>query len=118
MTGYHDLPEATAEALDGMAGSIPAISARSTPTDSCGSPTARRTCSRLARKVRGAVGDRRGLQGDLPVRRAQLIVYGEAQPYCVALIGLDDEAITELGGRAWSGGKSFAEIAHDQEHGN
>ena len=47
MEGYHNRPEATAEALDAEGWMhTPVTSARSTPTASSGSPTARRTCSR------------------------------------------------------------------------
>ena len=43
--GYHNNPEATAEAFDRTAGSAPATSARWTRTATCGSPAARRRSS-------------------------------------------------------------------------
>ena len=46
---------------------------------------------------------------------SELLVYGEAKPYCVALIGLDNEAITEWAGKQGLAGNSFAEIASDEK---
>ena len=42
-------------------------------------------------------------------------MYGEGRPYCVALVGLDAEAITEWAGKHGLGDKSFAEIARNEK---
>ncbi|MBP2214255.1 long-chain acyl-CoA synthetase [Rhodococcus ruber] len=46
---------------------------------------------------------------------SEIIVHGEGQPYCVALVGLDPEAIHEWAEKNGLGGKSFEEIAHDEK---
>ena len=43
----------------------------------------------------------------------ELLVIGEAKPYCVALVSLDSEAITDWAAKHGLAGKSFAEIARD-----
>ena len=40
---------------------------------------------------------------------------GEGRPYCVALVSLDGEAITEWAAKNGMAGKSFAEIARDEK---
>ncbi len=45
----------------------------------------------------------------------ELLVYGEAKPYCVALVSLDNEAITDWAAKHGLAGKSFAEIARDDK---
>ncbi|MGO9382593.1 MAG: AMP-dependent synthetase/ligase [Mycobacterium sp.] len=45
---------------------------------------------------------------------SELLVYGEAKPYCVALVSLDSEAITDWAGKNGLAGKSFTEIARDE----
>jgi long-chain acyl-CoA synthetase len=42
-------------------------------------------------------------------------VYGGERPYCIALVGLDAEAITEWAGKHGLGDKSFAEIARNEK---
>ena len=44
----------------------------------------------------------------------EFIVIGEGKPYCVALVSLDGEAITEWAARSGLAGRSFAEIARDE----
>jgi len=44
---------------------------------------------------------------------SELVVYGEGKPYCVGLVSLDTEAITEWAAKNGLAGKSFAEIARD-----
>ncbi|MGW3482699.1 AMP-dependent synthetase/ligase [Rhodococcus indonesiensis] len=46
---------------------------------------------------------------------SEIIVHGEGQPYCVALVGLEPEAIHEWAEKNGLGGKSFEEIAHDEK---
>ncbi|EME64370.1 long-chain-fatty-acid-CoA ligase, FadD11 [Rhodococcus ruber BKS 20-38] len=46
---------------------------------------------------------------------SEIIVHGEGQPYCVALVGLEPEAIHEWADKNGLGGKSFEEIAHDEK---
>ena len=58
-----------------------------------------------------------------PVQRAycpvasDLIMYGESKPFCVALVSLDTDAVTEWAARNGPGDKSFAEIARDDGRG-
>ncbi|MDZ4265750.1 MAG: AMP-binding protein, partial [Mycobacterium sp.] len=45
---------------------------------------------------------------------SEMIVYGEERPYCVALVSLDSEAITDWAAKTGMENLSFAEIArHD-----
>jgi len=44
---------------------------------------------------------------------SEIIVYGESKPYCVALVSLDSEAITEWAAKNGLADKSFAEVARD-----
>ncbi|MEZ5151907.1 AMP-dependent synthetase/ligase [Rhodococcus zopfii] len=46
---------------------------------------------------------------------SEIVVYGEGKPYCIALIALDAEAIGEWAAKNGLGGKSFAEIARDEK---
>ena len=46
---------------------------------------------------------------------SEIIVYGEAKPYCVALVSLDSESIREWADRNGLEDKSFAEIARDHK---
>jgi acyl-CoA synthetase (AMP-forming)/AMP-acid ligase II len=45
----------------------------------------------------------------------ELLVIGEATPYCVALVSLDSEAITDWAAKHGLAGKSFAEIARGEK---
>jgi long-chain acyl-CoA synthetase len=45
----------------------------------------------------------------------EYIVFGEGRPYCVALVGLDSEAITEWADKHGLAGKSFVEIARHEK---
>ncbi|MFD5809808.1 AMP-dependent synthetase/ligase [Rhodococcus aetherivorans] len=42
---------------------------------------------------------------------SEIVVYGESRPYCVALVGLDAEAITEWADKNGMAGREFGEIA-------
>ncbi|MGX7728652.1 AMP-dependent synthetase/ligase [Rhodococcus sp. 2H158] len=45
---------------------------------------------------------------------SEIVVYGESRPYCVALVGLDAEAITEWADKNGMAGREFGEIARDE----
>ena len=115
MTGYHDLPEATAEALEpdgwfhtGDIGEIdPDGFLRITDRKKDMFKTSQGKY--VAPSAIAAV-----LTGICPYV-SEFIVTGEGRPYCVALVGLDREAITEWAPEHGLVGKSFAEIARDQK---
>ncbi|MGZ4513674.1 MAG: long-chain fatty acid--CoA ligase, partial [Mycobacterium sp.] len=44
---------------------------------------------------------------------SEILVYGEGKPYCVALVSLDTDAITDWANKNGLAGKSFADIARD-----
>ena len=115
MTGYHDLPEATAEALDpdgwfhtGDVGEIDAdgfLRITDRKKDMFKTSQGKYVApSAIDAKFKG-----------LCPYVSELLVYGEAKPYCVALIGLDNEAITDWAGKQGLAGNSFAEIASDEK---
>ena len=115
MTGYHDLPEATAEALepDGWfhTGDIGEIDAEGflRITDRKKDMFKTSQGKYVAPSAIAAV-----FTGICPYV-SELIVSGEGRPYCVALVGLDREAITVWAPEHGLVGKSFAEIArHDK----
>ncbi|WAC93806.1 AMP-dependent synthetase/ligase [Mycobacterium sp. Aquia_213] len=115
MTAYHDLPDATAEALDedgwfhtGDVGEIDSdgylrITDRKkdifkTSQGKYAAPSA------IDAKFRG-----------LCPYVSELLVYGEAKPYCVALVSLDSEAIVDWAGQHGLAGMSFTEVARDEK---
>ena len=69
----------------------------------------------LAGQIRRAVGDRQPRFKGICPYVGEFIVYGEGRPYCVALVGLDSEAITEWADKHGLAGKSFAEIARHEK---
>jgi long-chain acyl-CoA synthetase len=115
MSGYHDLPEATAEALsqDGWfrTGDIGEIDAdgflritdrkKDLFKTSQGKYVAPSPITARFKAICPYVGE--------------LLVYGEDQPYCVALVSLDSDAITEWAGKHGLAGKSFTEIARHEK---
>lgn len=115
MTAYHDLPDATAEALTpggwfrtGDVGEIDADGfLRITDRKKDMFKTSQ------GKYVAPSAIDAR-FKGLCPYV-SELVVYGEAKPYCVALVGLDAEAITEWAGRNGLTGRTFAEIARDEK---
>ena len=115
MTGYHDLPEATAEALarDGWfhTGDIGEIDADGYLRITDRKKDMFKTSQ--GKYVAPSAVDTR-FKGLCPYV-SELLVYGEAKPYCVALIGLDSEAITDWAGKQGLAGNSFAEIAGDEK---
>jgi long-chain acyl-CoA synthetase len=115
MTGYHDLPDATAEALekDGWfhTGDIGEIDADGflRITDRKKDMFKTSQGKYVAPSTIAAT-----FTGICPYA-AEFIVYGEDRPYCIALVGLDAEAITEWAGKHGLGDKSFAEIARSEK---
>ena len=115
MSGYHDLPDATAEALeqDGWfhTGDIGEIDA-----DGFLRITDRKKdmfkTSQGKYVAPSAIAAR--FKGICPYV-GEFIVFGEDRPYCVALVGLDSEAITEWAAKHGLAGKSFAEIARHEK---
>ena len=115
MTAYHDLPAATAEALDedgwfhtGDVGEIDAegyLRITDRKKDMFKTSQGKYVApSAIDAKFKG-----------LCPYVSELLVYGEAKPYCVALVSLDNEAITDWAGKHGLEGDSFAEIASDDK---
>ncbi|EUA09459.1 AMP-binding enzyme family protein [Mycobacterium kansasii 732] len=113
MTSYHDLPEATTEALDQdgwfHTGDIGEVDAdgylRITDRKKDMFKTSQgKYVAPSAIEVR--------FKGLCPYV-GELIVIGEGKPYCVALVSLDREAITDWAAKHGLAGRSFAEIAGD-----
>ncbi|MGO9034258.1 AMP-dependent synthetase/ligase [Mycobacterium sp.] len=113
MTAYHDLPDATAEALDedgwfhtGDVGEIDAdgyLRITDRKKDMFKTSQGKYVApSAIDAKFKG-----------LCPYVSELLAYGEAKPYCVALVSLDNEAITDWAGKHGLEGNSFAEIARD-----
>ncbi|TAM67236.1 long-chain fatty acid--CoA ligase [Mycobacterium sp.] len=115
MTAYHDLPDATAEALapDGWfrTGDVGEIDADGFLRITDRKKDMFKTSQ--GKYVAPSAIDAR-FKGLCPYV-SEFLVYGEGKPYCVALIGLDAEAITEWAGKNGLAGKSFAEIARDEK---
>lgn len=113
MIAYHDLPEATTQALDqdgwlhtGDVGEIDADGfLRITDRKKDMFKTSQ------GKYVAPSAIDAR-FKGLCPYA-SEFLVYGEAKPYCVALIGLDKEALTGWAARNGLAGSSFAEMATD-----
>jgi len=115
MTSYHDLPDATAEALDAdgwfHTGDIGEIDADGFLRITDRKKDMFKTSQ--GKYVAPSAIDAR-FKGLCPYV-SELLVYGEAKPYCVALVSLDNEAITEWAGKHGLAGKSFVEIARDEK---
>lgn len=115
MTAYHDLPAATAEALeeDGWfhTGDVGEIDADGYLRITDRKKDMFKTSQ--GKYVAPAVIDAK-FKGLCPFA-SELLVYGEAKPYCVALVSLDHEAITDWAGKHGLAGNSFAEIASDEK---
>ena len=115
MSGYHDLPDATAEALehDGWfhTGDIGEIDA-----DGYLHITDRK--KDMFKTSQGKYVPPSAIaalfKGICPYA-SELIVCGESKPYCVALVSLDGDAITEWAAKQGLADKSFAEIARDEK---
>ena len=114
MTGYHNLPEASAEALDPdgwlHTGDIGTI-------DDDGFL---RITDRKKDLFKTSQGKYVAPSATAAAFKAicpyvsEMIVYGEERPYCVALVSLDSEAITDWAAKNGMENLTFAEIArHD-----
>ena len=114
MTAYHDLPDATAEALDGdgwfHTGDIGEIDAQGFLRITDRKKDMFKTSQ--GKYVAPSAIDAR-FKGMCPYV-SELVVYGEGKPYCVALVSLDGEAITDWADKHGLAGKPFAEIARDE----
>jgi long-chain acyl-CoA synthetase len=115
MTSYHDLPDATAEALDAdgwfHTGDIGEID-----DDGFLRITDRKKDmfkTSQGKYVAPSAIDAK-FKGLCPYA-SELLVYGEGKPYCVALVSLDGEAIAEWAAKNGLADKSFAEIARDEK---
>ncbi|MFL1594003.1 long-chain fatty acid--CoA ligase [Rhodococcus ruber] len=114
MDGYHERPEATAEALepDGWfhTGDIGEL-------DSEGFLRITDRKKDLFKTSQGKYvapsAISAAFKGICPYA-GEIVVYGESRPYCVALVGLDAEAITEWAGKNDMAGREFGEIARDE----
>jgi len=115
MTAYHDLPEATAEALDSdgwlHTGDIGEIDADGFLRITDRKKDMFKTSQ--GKYVAPSAIDAK-FKGLCPYV-SELLVYGKAKPYCVALVSLDSEAITDWAGKHGLAGNSFAEIASDEK---
>ncbi|CAA0131026.1 Long-chain-fatty-acid--CoA ligase FadD15 [Mycolicibacterium vanbaalenii] len=114
MTGYHDLPEATAEALDAdrwfHTGDIGTI-------DDQGFLRITDRKKDLFKTSQGKYVAPSAIAAAFKAicpYLSEMIVYGEQRPYCVALVSLDSEAITDWAVKNGLEDRSFTEIAqHD-----
>ncbi|MCV7218713.1 long-chain fatty acid--CoA ligase [Mycobacterium crocinum] len=115
MSGYHDLPEATAEAIDSdgwfHTGDIGELDAEGflRITDRKKDMFKTSQGKYVAPSAISAV-----FKGICPFA-SEIIIYGEGKPYCVALVSLDAEAIREWADRNGMEGKSFEEVARDEK---
>ncbi len=115
MSGYHDLPEATAEAIeaDGWfhTGDIGELDAEGylRITDRKKDMFKTSQGKYVAPSAISA-----SFKGICPFA-SEIIIYGEGKPYCVALVSLDAEAIREWADRNGMEGKSFEEVARDEK---
>lgn len=112
MTGYHDLPQATAETLDSdgwlYTGDIGNL-------DDDGFLRITDRKKDLFKTSQGKYVAPSAIAAAFTAvcpYASQLIVYGEGRPYCVALVGLDGEAITDWAAKHDLAQLSFAELAH------
>lgn len=114
MTGYHDLPEATAEALDrdgwlytGDIGSI----------DDDGFLRITDRKKDLFKTSQGKYVAPSAISAAFKAicpYASEMIVVGAAHPHCVALVGLDSDAIMGWAAANGLAGKSFGEVARHE----
>ena len=115
MSGYHDLPDATAEAIDSdgwfHTGDIGELDAEGFLRITDRKKDMFKT-SQGKYVAPSAISAQ--FKGICPFA-SEIIVYGEGKPYCVALVSLDGEAIREWADRNGFEGKSFEEVARDEK---
>ena len=115
MTAYHELPDATAEALDGdgwfHTGDIGEVD----PDGFLRITDRKKDMFKTSqgKYVAPSAIDAR-FKGRCPYV-SEIVVYGEGKPYCVALVSLDTDAITDWANKNGLAGKSFADIARDDK---
>ena len=115
MTAYHELPDATAEALDGdgwfHTGDIGEVD----PDGFLRITDRKKDMFKTSqgKYVAPSAIDAR-FKGRCPYV-SEILVYGEGKPYCVALVSLDTDAITDWANKNGLAGKSFADIARDDK---
>ena len=115
MNGYHDLPEATAEAINAEGwfhtGDIGELDAE-------GFLRITDRKKDMFKTSQGKYVAPSAISANFKAvcpYASEIIVYGEGKPYCVALVSLEAEAIQEWAADNGLGGKSFSEIAHDEK---
>ena len=115
MNGYHDLPEATAEAIDAEGwfhtGDIGELDAE-------GFLRITDRKKDLFKTSQGKYVAPSAISANFKAvcpYASEIIIYGEGKPYCVALVSLEAEAIQEWAADNGLAGKSFGEIARDEK---
>ena len=115
MNGYHDLPEATAEAINAEGwfhtGDIGELDAE-------GFLRITDRKKDMFKTSQGKYVAPSAISANFKAvcpYASEIIVYGEGKPFCVALVSLEAEAIQEWAADNGLGGKSFSEIAHDEK---
>ena len=113
MDGYHDMPEATAETIepDGWfhTGDIGELDAEGFLRITDRKKDMFKT-SQGKYVAPSAISAQ--FKGICPFA-SEIVVYGEGKPYCVALVSLDADGVTEWAAANGMAGKSFSEIARD-----
>jgi long-chain acyl-CoA synthetase len=113
MEGYHDMPEATAETIepDGWfhTGDIGELDAEGFLRITDRKKDMFKT-SQGKYVAPSAISAQ--FKGICPFA-SEIVVYGEGKPYCVALVSLDADGVTEWAAANGMAGKSFSEIARD-----
>jgi long-chain acyl-CoA synthetase len=115
MNGYHDLPEATAEAIDTQGwfhtGDIGELDAE-------GFLRITDRKKDMFKTSQGKYVAPSAISANFKAvcpYASEIIVYGEGKPYCVALVSLEADAIGEWAADNGLGGKSFGDIARDEK---
>jgi long-chain acyl-CoA synthetase len=115
MNGYHDLPEATAEAIDAEGwfhtGDIGELDAE-------GFLRITDRKKDMFKTSQGKYVAPSAISANFKAvcpYASEIIIYGEGKPYCVALVSLEAEAIQEWAADNGLAGKSFGEIARDEK---
>jgi len=115
MNGYHDLPEATAEAIDTQGwfhtGDIGELDAE-------GFLRITDRKKDMFKTSQGKYVAPSAISANFNAvcpYASEIIVYGEGKPYCVALVSLEADAIGEWAADNGLGGKSFGDIARDEK---
>jgi len=115
MNGYHDLPEATAEAIDAdgwfHTGDIGELDAEGFLRITDRKKDMFKT-SQGKYVAPSAISAQ--FKGICPFA-SEIIVYGEGKPYCVALVTLDGDGLRDWGVDKGLEGKTFGEMARDEK---